>query len=160
VPAPDSCDAEALAEKGRDLFATGQLAAALQSFEQAYACKADPFVAEKAFITACNLSSVPKARVHWARLPVASRQRVLSICVRNGIGEDRLNAASTLSATLKLSSSPPAAVYLDGRQVGKTPLEIEVEPGSHKVRFESGGANYTFTVNAEAGKTVTLDKAL
>jgi hypothetical protein len=162
-PAPGPCDAGELTEKGREHYAAGQHAAALRSFEQAYACKADPNLAEKAFIVACNLPSVPKARVHWARLPPVARQRALAICIRNGIGEDALNAASAASeasAKLRLSSRPPARVFIDNAEIGTTPLETEVEPGRRRVTFQLGEDKYTFTVNAKAGETVTLDKTL
>jgi len=163
-PAP-GCDADGLAEKGRDQYAAGQLAAALQSFEQAYACKADPTIAQKAFVVACNIPSVPKARLYWKWLSSVSRQRAVAICVRNGITQDMLDEstsgqANARSARLHISSRPPAKVVVDGNEVGMAPIEIDVAPGHHRVRFELGGDRFTFTVNAKAGETVTLDKTL
>jgi pSer/pThr/pTyr-binding forkhead associated (FHA) protein len=90
-PPPSACDAEPLAEKGREHHAAGQLAAALDAFEKAWACKQDPAYAEKAFIVACNMPNAAKARQLWRRLPAAMKQRVLGVCVRNGITEDTLN---------------------------------------------------------------------
>jgi hypothetical protein len=158
-PAP-ACDAAGLAEKGRDQYAIGQLAAALQSFEQAYACKADAAIAEKAFVVACNMVSAPKARLFWKRLSPALRQRAIAICVRNGITEDMLDEADAPSARLHIASRPSAKVSIDGTEVGMSPIEIEVAPGRHRVRFELGGDRFTFSVNAKAGETVTLDKTL
>jgi hypothetical protein len=163
-PAP-GCDADGLAEKGRDQYAAGQLAAALQSFEQAYACKADPTIAQKAFVVACNIPSVSKARLYWKWLSPVSRQRAVAICVRNGITEDMLDEstpaqADARSAKLHISSRPPAKVAVDGKEVGMSPIEIEVAPGRHRVRFELGSDRFTFAVSAKAGETVTLDKTL
>lgn len=90
-PPRSSCDADALAERGMDMNAAGQLAAALDAFEQAYACKPEAQYTEKAFIVACNLESVPKARSFWKRLTPMMRQRALMICVRNGISEEMLD---------------------------------------------------------------------
>jgi len=85
-----ACDAEALEEEGKDRFALGQYAAALQSFERAFACQPDPGYAEKAFIAACNLVHLVKARWAWQHMTHDRRQRSLMICVRNGITEDQL----------------------------------------------------------------------
>jgi PEGA domain len=159
-PAPGACDADELAERGRDAFAAGQQVAALRFFELAYACRPDQLVAQKAFIVACNLPSLPKARVFWKRLSPVSRQRVLMICVRNGIPEDALNEPDASSATLQISSRPPAKVFVDDKPVGTSPLTIEVAPGRRRVRFQVGADKFSFTVNAKAGETVTLDKQL
>jgi hypothetical protein len=156
-PAPGRCDAGELADKGRDAHAVGQYAASLRYFEQAYACKPEPSLAQKAVIVACNLPSVAKARHYWKRLPGTMRQRILGVCVRNAITEDMLNAAA---ATLKVTSRPPSTVFIDDEEIGRTPVEIEIPAGRHRVRFELGTDRYTFTVNARAGETVTLDKAL
>jgi hypothetical protein len=91
-PKPPKCDAEALAEKGKEQHALGQYAAALTSFELAWSCKQDPLYAEKAFVIACNLPHAAKAKLFWKRMTVPMRQRAVMICVRNGITEDTLNA--------------------------------------------------------------------
>jgi pSer/pThr/pTyr-binding forkhead associated (FHA) protein len=86
------CNHEELAEKGKDQFGAGQLAAALSSWEAAWNCKQDPAYAEKAFIIACNLPNVGKAKLFWKRMSSTMKQRALMICVRNQITEDMLNA--------------------------------------------------------------------
>jgi eukaryotic-like serine/threonine-protein kinase len=91
-PSPIPCDAEALADKGKEQYGNGQLAATLTSYEAAWSCKQDPQYAEKAFITACNLANVSKARVHWKRMTPMMKQRASAICVRNGITQDMLDA--------------------------------------------------------------------
>jgi len=90
VSAPQ-CDHEALAEKGREFHAAGQFGAAMDQFEKAWNCKQDPQYAEKAFIPACNLTNVAKAKLYWKRMSAALRQRAVTICIRNGITEDTLN---------------------------------------------------------------------
>jgi hypothetical protein len=159
-PPAGRCDADALAEKGRDAFAAGQLAASLKHFDQAYACRPALHHAEKAFLAACNMPSVPQAQRQWARLTPASRQRILAVCVRNGITEDVLDQANAPRATLQISSRPPAKVSVDGREIGMAPVELEVSPGRHRVLLQHGADRYTFTVTAKAGATVTLDKVL
>ncbi len=89
---PAKCNADALAQKGQEQYAKSQFAAALASYESAYACKASPQLAQKAFLVACNLRSVPKAKTHWKRLSLQLRTQAVGTCVRNGITEATLNA--------------------------------------------------------------------
>jgi serine/threonine-protein kinase len=89
---PGPCIAEGLAEDGRKQYARGELAAALASYEGAYACRAVPEWAEKAFIIACNQRDLAKARLHWGRLRSLMQPRVLGICERNEITEPMLSA--------------------------------------------------------------------
>lgn len=89
-PVRAGCDDEALTERGREQFSNGQFAAAYVTFDQAYACRPDPSHAEKAIVAACNLPSVEKAARQWRRLPPAQRNRILGVCVRNGITEEML----------------------------------------------------------------------
>jgi hypothetical protein len=91
-PPPQRCDHEALANKGQEHFAAGQLAASLAAWEATYACKAESVYAEKVFIVACNLANVGKAKLYWKRMTPAMKTRARGICVRNGIDEDTLNA--------------------------------------------------------------------
>lgn len=49
-------------------------------------------------------------------------------------------AASTKRASLIVMSKPSGAeVYLDGRRVGVTPMEVEAEPGAHSVQLRKKG---------------------
>jgi serine/threonine-protein kinase len=86
------CDAEALAQKGREQYTVGQLAAALVSYEAAYSCAPGPDYSEKGFIVACNIPDAEKAKLLWKRLSPPVKQRTLMICVRNQILEETLNA--------------------------------------------------------------------
>lgn len=49
------------------------------------------------------------------------------------------------TATLKIGAVPPAEVYVDGRkQSKKTPVVVQVTPGTHKVKFKwSNGKSNT-----------------
>jgi hypothetical protein len=69
-----------------------RLAESLAFFEAAYTCKPSPSLLQRAFVIACNLHNVAKARSYWKRLPLAMRTQPLSACVRNGITADMLNA--------------------------------------------------------------------
>jgi len=88
---PAGCNHEELAERGTQQYAAGQLGAAIDSFEKAWGCKADPQYSEKVFIIACNIPNVTKAKQYWKRLPPDRKQRTLMICLRNQITEDILN---------------------------------------------------------------------
>ncbi len=89
-----ACNHDALSDQGRDAYAAGQLARALDLFEKAYSCKPDPQYATKAFLAACNLGSVAKAGKQWRRMTPATRQQAMGVCVRNGITDDMLNQAA------------------------------------------------------------------
>jgi pSer/pThr/pTyr-binding forkhead associated (FHA) protein len=91
TPPPAGCNADELAEKGKDQYAQGQLAAALSSYEAAAACKPDVQYTEKSFIIACNIPNVAKAKLYWKRMPPDRKQRTLMICMRNQITEEILN---------------------------------------------------------------------
>ena len=67
---PRACDTDALVEKGKDRFASGQYAAALALFEQAYACRPDPEFAEKSFVAACDLTSAGACQITGRRQKV------------------------------------------------------------------------------------------
>lgn len=60
--------------------------------------------------------------------------------------------------TLRLVASPPARVWIDGRDTGlTTPLTpgLSLEPGRHVVKLVAGGATREFEVEIEPRKTVT-----
>jgi len=62
------------------------------SYEAAYACRPEAQWNQKAFVAACNLGDVAKARLHWARLSPLLQKRTLGICERNQITEEMLSA--------------------------------------------------------------------
>jgi eukaryotic-like serine/threonine-protein kinase len=66
-------------------------------------------------------------------------------------------SASTQSGEsfLKLNSIPPSTCFLDGRQLGSTPLMVSVTPGTHAVTFVDLAQQHTKTlsVTLDAGET-------
>ena len=91
-PQPSQCITAIFSEQGKEHYAHGRLVAALASYEAAWTCGQDPQYAEKAFIIACNVPSLMKAKLFWKQLSPLMRQRAVMICVRNNITEDMLNA--------------------------------------------------------------------
>ena len=160
TPPPKACDADALNDRGRELYAAAQFAAALESFEQAIACRPEPRLQQRAFMAACNLRDAAKAASFWVRMPQALRNQATNICVRNGITEEQLAAARSGRGKLEIISTPPAKVLVDGKEVGTSPLEVEVAAGRHRVTLAIGADQFTYTVVAKAGETVIVDKLL
>jgi hypothetical protein len=75
--------------------------------------------------------------------------------------------AAVAVGSMYLDSRPPGArIFLDGKDVGKTPLTLsDIKVGSHPLRFELAGyktLNTTVTVRAgqQERVTVTLEQAL
>jgi hypothetical protein len=66
--APARCDAAALAATGKEQVSTGQLAAALTSYEAAFACKPELHYLRKACVIACDLRDPRRAKAIWKRL--------------------------------------------------------------------------------------------
>ncbi len=84
-PAPASCDADALRQKGDDHLATGMSAAALAAFEKSMQCRPDPGLVPKAYAMACRTKNVAKAKLYFARIPASKQTSLSQICVRHGI---------------------------------------------------------------------------
>jgi tetratricopeptide (TPR) repeat protein len=87
-----ACDSDALVARGGQQFAAGQLAESLASYEAAFACKHEPATLQKAFVVACNLRDLAKAKSYWKRLTPQLRSSALGVCVRNGLDEATLRA--------------------------------------------------------------------
>jgi hypothetical protein len=85
------CDANALVAHGGQQFAAGQLAESLASYQAAYACRPEPATLQKAFVVACNLRDLAKAKSYWKRLTPQLRSSALGVCVRNGVDEATLS---------------------------------------------------------------------
>lgn len=55
--------------------------------------------------------------------------------------------------TLIVESVPPATVYIDGREAGQTPLELDLEAGNYTVELRAPGyRNYRINRTIESGK--------
>jgi len=86
------CDVKALAQEAEALHKAGKLTAAFATYDHAWVCKSDPQVARKAFIVACLMSSVQKAKVFWKRLPTDAKRSMAEYCKNNQITEQQLDA--------------------------------------------------------------------
>ncbi len=61
-------------------------------------------------------------------------------------------------AGITVSSTPSGAtVYIDGNRVGETPLTLELDPGSHKIRLEYDGYTITDSFSLEPGEMLPLN---
>ena len=60
-----------------------------------------------------------------------------------------------------VSVTPFADVYIDGRAVGTTPIDIELPAGPHTVRLvnQPRGQDLTTTITVDPNKPVTLEKS-
>jgi Tfp pilus assembly protein PilF len=84
-PTPQTCDANELKDRGVQFMNLGQYAAALREFESALKCKYDVQYVRLAYLAACNSGTAVKAKLYFSKLPAADRDRILQICLRNGI---------------------------------------------------------------------------
>jgi serine/threonine protein kinase len=61
-------------------------------------------------------------------------------------------SSSSSAATMALTSSPSgASVYVDGVKVGRTPVDVRLAPGPHRLTVRGDSAESTFAVIAVAG---------
>jgi hypothetical protein len=71
--------------------------------------------------------------------------------------------AGRYTGSLVIDSRPPGAtVYIDGKQVGTTPLKLSaIEVGSHAVRLDHDGYNrWTSAVRIVAGEEMKVTASL
>lgn len=74
-----------------------------------------------------------------------------------------IDAPKPMYGFLEISSSPLSAdIYIDGKNVGKTPKVIsDILEGTHELRLEKQGcASLTKTITIKQGETLTLDESL
>jgi len=155
---PASCDATALTEKGDEHLQNGMDASALAAFEASLACTPDPMVARKAFMAACRSKNVTKARRFYATLPANQRSTLAQLCIRNGI---LLDEPTSAGGVIKIASTPPAQIYIDGVDTGKTtPATVQATAGNHKITLSVRGDKFTYAVRVKEGETVTFRKDL
>jgi hypothetical protein len=69
----------------------GDNADALKKFEQAYACRPDAHTLQLAFMAACNVPDLVRARHWWRRLSSDEQDRDVMMCIRRGITRGRLD---------------------------------------------------------------------
>ncbi len=69
--------------------------------------------------------------------------------------------AAVADGTLRVTSSPPADVWIDGNSAGVSPIEIDLPPGPHAVRIRLGGFEvHESTAHVSSGKPTKLDVKL
>ncbi len=76
------------------------------------------------------------------------------------LSSDPLPEPKALKAGLIITSSPSVEIEIDGKNVGKTPLEVnDLEPGTHDVTFLfDGDERMTQTVTLGEGETQRLNQ--
>jgi len=64
---------------------------------------------------------------------------------------------AALPATMVVKSEPDGAeIELDGAYIGSTPATLKVPPGPHSLLVKKGSANWTRTIQVQAGSAVTV----
>lgn len=96
-----TCDAKAVKEKGLELAARGQHAAALAQFESAMRCKPSDELAQLAFMASCNSQNSPKAKLYYGKLPQANRERFSIMCIRNKVEYEDAPSSACDAGALK-----------------------------------------------------------
>jgi serine/threonine-protein kinase len=84
-PPPGPCDFDELVQKANSMVASGNHAAALQAFEQAFKCKPEQRIVVRIFMEACNGRNAAKAKQYFKQLPPNRQRQLLQLCIRNGI---------------------------------------------------------------------------
>jgi tetratricopeptide (TPR) repeat protein len=153
-----ACDVDALRAKGEDLISRGQYAAATTALEEAAACKPeDDRVNKVGFLASCKAKNAAEARRFYNRLTPVQQQSYVSLCVREGITLDTLEAPGTV----KIECTPAAHITIDGVDTGKTtPASLQLPAGKHKLTFVIGGDRFTYPVAVTPGETTTISKVL
>ena len=81
-PPPANCDPDAPKDKGMELIAAGQHAAALGKFEESLRCKRDSYVMQLAFMESCSSANSSKAKYYYKLLSPAQQTKFSQICIR------------------------------------------------------------------------------
>jgi serine/threonine protein kinase len=66
----------------------------------------------------------------------------------------------TPSGILIVAINPWAAVWVDGKAYGETPIHVKLPPGTHRVRIANQRATRTLTVKIIAAKSTLLERDL
>jgi hypothetical protein len=61
-------------------------------------------------------------------------------------------AAGDDLGTLVVVSKPPSRIFVDGDDLGTTPIQVDLEPGDHEVHLEHDGRGRTLSKNIERGR--------
>ena len=75
----------------------------------------------------------------------------------NGTEPPQEEVAPNATATIQITASATAEVFVDNKPAGQTPLTVSVEPGKHTVRISANGFDpYVRRVTAYEDQTATL----
>lgn len=134
-PSPEAIErARTAYARGQEAFAAGDVANALEAFQEAYSNVANPIVLVSIGECAAKLGRVETALAAYDNY-LRTRPDAPD---REDVAQKRAAlAAAQVPARLTLTSEPAGAdVILDGQLTGqKTPVALEVRPGTHRVSF-------------------------
>src|SRR5687768_5262638 len=144
---PELARARALDKEGAKAYAEGRYNDAIRYFEEAHKLGGPPF----------ELWNIAKCHLRLDQPEQAADMLEKYLAIPNLPADDREEATQQLEAlrkrasTVTISSSPTgAAVMVDGKEHGKTPLSVSVPPGQHTVTINAANhASYTRQVDAK-----------
>lgn len=152
--AQDLSRARALDQQGIKAYTEHRYNDAIRYFDEAYRLGGPPF----------ELWNIAKCRIELDQPEEAVEQLEKYLALPNLPADDRKDAKEQLEqlkkrpSTLTVSTSPSgAAVSVDGKPVGKTPLSVSVTPGMHTVAVVNGKRTTNQSVEAKLGRAIILD---
>jgi serine/threonine protein kinase len=103
-----------------------------------------------------RLAEERRQRSETTMLSGAERETTMQVTQMTGMTEIAPTRSGT--ATVRINSIPWSDVFLDGVNVGRTPItSLRVTPGSHRVMLRTAdGRTRTRAVNIEPGETATV----
>jgi hypothetical protein len=103
-----------------------------------------------------RLAEERRQRSETTMLSGAERETTMQVTQMTGMTEVAPTRSGT--ATVRINSIPWSDVFLDGVNVGRTPItSLRVTPGSHRVMLRTAdGRTRTRAVNIEPGETATV----
>jgi hypothetical protein len=149
-------DAKRAFDEGITLFNRGDIVGAIEAFERAYKIKPHYHVQ-------CNLarcyeqrSEMVRAAKHYRRcLAEGAKASTSAAEVRASL----LAVESRITRVRVTSPGDPGEVFLDGKEQGRTPLTMQVDPGSHVVeaRWRNGSARKTLTTRGGDSQEIVFE---
>jgi hypothetical protein len=143
-------------------FAEGQRQYKKSNYEAAIKAFNRSFKLHPHFLTLCNLarcyerlSDMVQASQHYRRcLEEGGANAPQSAAIREAFK----NVTSQLAViTIESPGTVPAEAFVDGKPVGKTPVEVPMNPGTHEIEVRRPGARPERTIiEAQIGATRTV----
>jgi hypothetical protein len=153
--------AAAVLNEGNQLFEQKKFAPALAKYESAYRIYPSPKILYNIAEAHRELSHYGEAATYYERF-LKEANVDPSSPVYAKVNERLQSLKSNLAYIAVQSSVSGAEVRIDGRSVGRTPLEpVAVAPGTHEVSATAAGRQpFRTSVDASAGKSVSVPLAL